>query len=121
MICEKCGVDWFGELPHVCDPLGIAAHRKHVCIDCTWHRGATLEELQAIPAGGYCKHFTPEWWASQGWERGWGDAAVMAWPDLEILRREDGDSFRYLILNGKLRRPVEIYAAKDGSSSGGSY
>ena len=70
---------------------------------------------------GYCKHLTPEWWESQGWHRNWGDAAVMMWPELEILRRDDGDSIRYLILNGKLRGPVEIFAAKDGSGSWGSY
>ena len=121
MTCEKCGVDWFGEHLHVCDPLDVATHGKNVCIDCAWHHETTLEGLQAIPLGGYCRHLTPEWWESQGWQRNWGDAAVMAWPELEILRRDDGDSFRYLILNGKLRRPVEIYAAKDGSGSWGSY
>ena len=122
--CRKCGVSWNTVAcrgNHTRDPLALAAHGKNVCIDCSWHHGTTVEELTEIPMGGYCKHLTPEWRESQGWERDWGDAAVMMWPDLEILRREDGDFFRYLILNGKLRRPVEIHAAKDGSSSWGSY
>jgi hypothetical protein len=112
---------WTGEHLHACDPWYVAAYGKNVCMDCLLHNESTVEELNEIPIGGYCKHLTPEWWESQGWQRKWGDAAVMAWPELEILRRDDGDSFRYLILNGKLRRPVEIYAAKDGSDSWGSY
>src|SRR5216683_5241328 len=81
---HKCGVSWnmvAGGGDHTCDPFDLAAHGKHVCIDCLWHHQSTVEELKEIPMDGYCKHLTPEWWASQGWERGWGDAAVMRWPD----------------------------------------
>jgi hypothetical protein len=122
--CDKCGATWTTVARsggHTCDPFALAAHGKHVCIDCLWHHESTVEELTEISIGGYCKHLTPEWWASRGWERGWGDAAVMAWPDLEILCRHDGDFHRYLILNGKLRRPVEISFAKDGSELEASY
>jgi hypothetical protein len=45
----------------------------------------------------------------------------MQWPDLEILSRDDGNYHRYLILNGKLRRPVRISFSKDGRSSEASY
>lgn len=121
MICEKCGADWIGKTAHTCDPWQVAAYGKHICIDCLLHHASKIEELTEIPIGGHCKHLMPEWWESQGWQRKWGDAAVVSWPDLEILRREDGDSFRYLILNGNLRRPVEIYATKDGRESWGIY
>jgi hypothetical protein len=120
MECDRCGAARVSE-QHVCDPMEVAVYRKHVCLDCILHHASTLEELAQIPVGGYCRHLTPEWWESQGWERAWGDAAVMAWPELEILRREDDEQFRYVILNGNLRRPVKIYAMKDGSDSWGSY
>ena len=31
---------------------------------------------------------TPEYWETQGYQRNWGDCAVMNWPVLEILRGE---------------------------------
>ena len=124
VLCHKCGASWKTVAcggNHTCEPYDLATYGKHVCIDCSWHHGSTVEELTEIPIGGYCKHLTPEWWESQGWERGWGDAAVMQWPDLEILCRHDGNSHRYLILNGELRRPVKISFAKDGSNLDASY
>lgn len=83
---------------------------RHICIDCVVHNGSTLDELRGIPKGGYCKHFQPDWWVKQGWVRNWGDAAVMAFPTLEILRREQTTSpkCQFLILCPALRRPVII-------------
>lgn len=81
---------------------------KHVCIDCVLHHHTTLEELSAIPRGEYCKHLTPEYWAKEGYKRGWGDAAVCHFPDIEILRKDAGDIVKFIILNGTLRRPVTM-------------
>jgi hypothetical protein len=106
---------------HTCDPRYVAAHDKNVCIDCLWHNGSTLEELQAIPRGKTCKHFTPEYWEAKGYVRNWGDAAIVALPVLEILRKEDETYTKYLIIQPQLRRPVEIYVDKVNNSSWGSY
>ena len=97
-----------------------ASEGKHVCIDCSLHGTSTLEELEAILEGGYCKHFTPEWWKAQGWKRNWGDAAVMGWPLLEILRKADMEKgyCEFLILCPQLRRPITI-RCKDPYAWGG--
>ena len=76
-----------------------------------------------------CPHFTPEWWEKRGFKRNWGDAAVMTLDEggIEILRREGPSSqegvteVAYIILNLKLRRPVEIYAHYQSGSSWGGY
>lgn len=71
-----------------------------------------------------CRHFRPEYWEEKGFKRGWGDAAVMNWPYLEILRREGEGSVEYVVLSPLFtRRPVTIYAhaAKEGIDSWGSY
>jgi hypothetical protein len=61
-----------------------------------------------IPKEGYCKHLTPEYWEQMGYQRGWRDAAVMAFPHLEILRKDDKENTIFIILNGLIRRPVTI-------------
>jgi hypothetical protein len=106
---------------HTCDPRYVAAHGKNVCIDCLWHNGSTLEELQAIKDGSTCKHFDPLYWEAQGYQRNWGDAAIMALPTLEILRKEDELSTKYLIIQPQLRRTVEIYIDKKTGYSWGSF
>ncbi len=106
--CDKCGANYNEAYPHCCDKRDIACMGKRVCIDCHLHHSSSLKELRAIPEGGYCKHLTPEYWEKKGYERGWGDAAVCNFPELEILLKEDDEASRYLILNGTLRRPVII-------------
>lgn len=39
-----------------------------------------------IPEDFICKHFQPSYWEGRGYKRNWGDAAVMMWPRMEILR-----------------------------------
>lgn len=85
------------------------------------HNASSLEELRAIPKKGYCKHLTPEYWETKGYRRGWGDAAVCAFPDLEILRKIGNDQVSFLILNGKLRRPVIISFDKETGYADASY
>lgn len=80
--------------------------QQRVCIDCQYHQP---QPSLSREHPGYCVHLTPDYWADQGWERNWGDAAVMAWPTLEILKRRQSDRIEYLILNGELRRPVRLY------------
>jgi hypothetical protein len=88
---------------------GTTSHGKSVCNDCLWHGSRTTEELEAIPPGGACKHYDPEFSQAKGWKRRWGDDAVMGLPEsIEILRREDAGRVEYLILGRKLRRPVKL-------------
>jgi len=80
-----------------------------ICLDCKLHSiGAALSSMHPD----YCIHFTPEYWVEQGYERDWGDAAVMNWPHLEILRQQTGQDCRFVILAPHAqRRPVELYAS----------
>ena len=121
--CSKCGATSFVPLPeHVCDPRAAAAYGKAVCMDCLWHGSSSAEELDAIPTGGACKHYDPEYWEARGWQRGWGDAAVMGLPEsIEILRREESGRVEYLILGRKLRRPVKLWFDKVTGESWGSF
>lgn len=119
--CDKCGANYNEAYPHRCDEWDIACIGKHVCIDCHFHKSSPLEELQAIPGGGYCKHLTPEYWAKKGYHRGWGDAAVCNFPELEILRREADEVSGFIILNGTLRRPVRIEVDKKTGRIDASY
>ena len=121
--CNKCGATSFVPLSeHICDPAAAASYGKSVCIDCLWHGSSTTEELEAIPPGGACKHYDPEYWETSGWQRGWGDAAVMGLPDaIEILRREEAGRVEYLILGRKLRRPVVLGFDKTTGESWGEY
>ena len=66
----------------------------------------TQEEVDSLPL---CEHFTPEFWESQGFQRNWGDAAVMGFPILEILKKETASGTEFIILSDKLRRPVHLY------------
>ena len=92
-----------------------------VCMDC--HAGdlAYPKDSQGRPAPGFfCKHWTPEYWVTKGYERGWGDASVMNWPVMEVLRLiERNDSFQqvsFLILAPyALRRPLRIKASTSAS------
>jgi hypothetical protein len=80
--------------------------QERICLDCRWHR--QQPEMSKQHAG-YCVHFTPDYWEAQGWQRNWGDAAVMAWPTLEILRKQQGNKIEFLVLCADVRRPVRLY------------
>jgi hypothetical protein len=84
------------------------APQQCVCLDC-WLHSQTGPEM--APDGTYCVHFTPEYWAERGYKRHWGDAAVMNWPHLEILRREtdDGGTEFVILAPHASRRPVILY------------
>ena len=69
--------------------------RRVVCLDCNVHSSHAV--LSSIHPD-YCVHFTPEYWVGKGYERDWGDAAVMNWPNLEILRKEAGQDCEFLVL-----------------------
>jgi hypothetical protein len=89
------------------------------CMDCDPRPHPTWKWPEDAP---YCPHFTPEWWEKKhGYKRRWGDASVMRFPVLEILRKETDREIRYLILNAELRRPVELYFSKGTDHSWGSY
>jgi hypothetical protein len=119
--CERCGCEYNEEFAHICDKWDAASMGKHVCIDCSLHHESTPKELRAIPKGGYCKHLTPEYWEKKGYQRGWGDAAVMAFPHLEILRKDGEEATEFIILNGVIRRPVQITINRKTGSTGASY
>lgn len=78
--------------------------QQHLCLDCQ-QRGTPILSKHHPD---YCVHLTPEHWAVEGWERHWGDAAVDAWPTLEILRRVRDTRVEFLVLSGELRRPVTL-------------
>jgi hypothetical protein len=84
-----------------------------ICLDCKLHQtSATLSSSHPE----YCVHFTPEFWAEQGYERDWGDAAVMNWPYLEILRQQTAQDCRFVVLAPhSQRRPVELYTSDPGA------
>lgn len=69
-----------------------------------------LNFISAQDATGYGHNpFDPIAWAAKGWQRNWGDAAVSS-PYFEVLRLEEEQSIRFLILcPSLLRRPLEIY------------
>jgi hypothetical protein len=119
--CNLCGASTLEGYTHHCNQWFAASMNKFVCMDCTFHHCSTVEELQTIPVGGYCKHFTPEWWVEQGYVRYWGDAAVNAFPILEILRKETETNTKYLIIQPQLRRTVEIFVDKKTGYSWGSF
>ena len=86
------------------------------CLSCILGQDAPDEDYQLPEDAKFCRHFLPEYWQTKGFDRGWGDAAVMNWPHLEILVRRDlGDSdegARFIILAPySARRPVEIYTS----------
>ena len=99
-----------------------------VCFDC-----ANFEALpvpKPTPDGYICDHFRPEYWVKQGYQRNWGDAAVMLWPRLEILRKETkasgaiqpNDLVEYVILAPTIaRRPITIFARGSDIQSWGGY
>jgi hypothetical protein len=93
-----------------------------VCLDCNIERVSREGPPVELPEGFICEHFQPEYWESKGFKRNWGDAAVMNWPSLEILRKETATEWIYIILSPfSSRRPVMIYSSKDGKSSWGGY
>lgn len=77
-----------------------------ICFDCHAHHAERVPD--PIPDGYICEHFTPEYWEKQGYVRGWGDASVMNWPHLEILRKEvkRGDVSFVVLAPFSARRPV---------------
>jgi hypothetical protein len=121
LYCEKCGANYNQEYHHRCDEWDIACMGKQVCIDCRLHHSSPLKEVRAIPEGGYCKHLTPEYWENKGYERGWGDAAVCNFPELEILLKENDAGSSFIILNGTLRRPVRIEVNRKTGGVDASY
>lgn len=94
------------------EPKSLHARRVRetlkICLDCNLH--STMPALSSIYPK-YCVHFTPEHWVEQGYERDWGDAAVMNWPDLEILRRQTAKECLFVVLAPhSQRRPVVLHA-----------
>lgn len=89
-----------------------------VCIDCLT-AAADMGDLRRKEQLGYiCEHWMPEFWEAKGFVRNWGDAAVMNWPDLEVLRRETrrGDliEVEFLVLAPfALRRPLKLFARSE--------
>ena len=64
-----------------------------ICMDCNFAKsppdGPLAMEFglpNPVPENFICKHFQPSYWEGRGYKRNWGDAAVMMWPRLEILR-----------------------------------
>ena len=57
------------------------------CLSCILGQDAPDEDYQLPEDAKFCRHFLPEYWQTKGFDRGWGDAAVMNWPHLEILVR----------------------------------
>lgn len=96
-----------------------------ICFDCA--NFETLPVPKPTPDGFICDHFRPEYWEKQGFQRNWGDAAVMQWPRLEILRKEksdvNGDSVDYVILAPTVaRRPITLHAGSpENLTSWGGY
>jgi hypothetical protein len=80
-----------------------------ICLDCRLDsNGAVMSTIHPK----YCAHFTPEFWMERGFERDWGDASVMNWPHLEILRYQTSDGCTFLVLAPHAqRRPVELYSS----------
>lgn len=78
---------------------------KHTCMDCSWHGADPGDNPD------YCKHFLPAHWEAQGFTEYWGDASVMMWPKLTIMRRVQGDKAEYVILapDSGMRRPVMLW------------
>lgn len=72
-----------------------------ICMDCN-------VRSDQVPEDWICPHLRPEHWVEKGFVRNWGDAAVMRWPIMEILRREKDGDVDYVILSMFLRRPVTI-------------
>lgn len=92
-----------------------------ICLDCSV---TNLDKpAPPVPEDGFiCYHFQPAHWVEKGFVRNWGDAAVMNWPKLEILRKETPNEWIYIILSPfSARRPVMLYSSKDGKSSWGGY
>ena len=86
-----------------------------VCMDCLL-ASSDIESLNEKARQGYiCEHWKPKYWEKKGFVRNWGDAAVMNWPHLEVLRRENRsselDEVEFVVLAPfSLRRPLELYA-----------
>ena len=84
-----------------------------ICIDCSWD--GTDPNLTEYNGDSYCQHFTPAYGESQGYFRGWGDAAVMNWPGLEILIKPNKTRTEFIVLAPfSQRRPVILYAEGGG-------
>lgn len=87
-----------------------------ICIDCVVRDPELLRQAnEGVPSGHFCEHWRPEYWEARGYVRNWGDAAVMNWPHMEILRREHRtdqmDEISFIILAPNLlRRPLLIDA-----------
>ncbi len=87
-----------------------------ICMDCLNARFDSNHKASTEDAPGFiCEHWQPEHWESRGYQRDWGDAAVMNWPQMEILRKEEVTDqemkVSFVILAPyAMRRPVIIYA-----------
>jgi hypothetical protein len=89
-------------------PESVAPEDMIECWDCGMNDRRNSEIYEAMGKY-YCRHFSPVYWVRRGYERGGGDAAVMNWPHLEILRGETPDGIEFLILAPHAtRRPVVI-------------
>jgi len=86
-----------------------------ICMDCSVERSGS-DNSAPVASGTYCEHWLPEHWEAMGFKRNWGDASVMNWPTMEILRQEErtprGTVVRFVILAPHaLRRPLVIEAS----------
>lgn len=102
--------------PRDCPGVSSLTESRIDCLSCVLGQDAPDDDYQLPDDARFCRHFLPEYWQSKGFDREWGDAAVMNWPQLEILvRRDIGDSdegARFIILAPySARRPIEIYTS----------
>lgn len=109
---------WHGELTHVAmAPEAIDPEEVVECFDC----GLNDRRDSEIYGGNgkyYCRHFSPDYWVRHGYERNWGDAAVMNWPLMEILRRETTDRCEFVILAPQSTRGPVILHSSDPEAGG---
>ena len=66
-----------------------------------------------LPEDYVCPCLDPEAYVKRGYERNWGDAAVMNWPHLEILKKETTEGYEFVVLSpAHTRRPVILHVIK---------
>lgn len=111
------------------DGLDLELLMKAICMGC-WGRYVFHEGHDPLPPSKFypevnpalpfpipdnfvCPHFHPDYWVGRGYERNWGDGAIMNWPKLEILRKEfdlNGQHHSSLVILAPetARGPIEI-------------
>lgn len=103
---DKELVKYYGEPPHDwIEPTPEPPALKKGSVQTTY------DNLQS-QADAYKRNSTkPDYWVKQGFERNWGDAAVMH-DGIEILKKngKDGEQAKFVILAPELRGPVILSA-----------